>query len=131
MGADGAVSLLELVLRPVLGRRVAPPAEVASHAPGGVTFREGRLVPAIGGVLGKMKGPAAAVTLGRTIVVHPGVRLSRRLLIHELTHVRQWEEDPLFPLRYALESLRRGYWNNRYELEAREAERAAHDTHST
>ena len=112
-----------MVLGPVLGRRVAPPPEVASQVPGGVVFREGRLVPAVGGVLGKMKGPAAAVTLGRTIVVHPDVRLSRRLLAHELTHVRQWEEDRLFPLRYALESLRRGYWNNRYELEAREAER--------
>ncbi|HLL46344.1 MAG TPA: DUF4157 domain-containing protein [Longimicrobiaceae bacterium] len=119
------MSLLEMVLRPVLGRRVEPPPEVAAEAPGRVTFREGRLVPAIGGVLGKMRGPAAAVTLGRTIVVHPDVRLSRRLLVHELTHVRQWEEDRLFPLRYALESLRRGYWNNRYELEAREAERAA------
>jgi len=113
-----------MVLRPVLGRRVAPPRELASRAPRGVTFRQGRLVPAIGGALARMKGPAAAVTLGRTIVVHPDVRLTRRLLVHELTHVRQWEEDRLFPLRYALESLRHGYWNNRYELEARQAERA-------
>ncbi len=120
-----------MVLRPVLGRRVDPPPELAGEAPGGITFREGRLVPAIGGVLGKMGGPASAVTLGRTIVVHPDVRLSRRLLVHELTHVRQWEEDPLFPLRYALESLRRGYRNNRYELEAREAERALHGSDPT
>lgn len=119
------MSFLEMLLRPVLGRRVEPPPEVAPDVPGGVTFREGRLVPAIGGVLGKMKGPAAAVTLGHTIIVHPDARLSRRLLVHELTHVRQWEEDRLFPLRYALESLRRGYRNNRYELEAREAERDA------
>ena len=125
------MSLLELVLRPVLGRRVEPPPEVAGEAPGGVTFREGRLVPAMGGVLGKMKGPAAAVTLGHTIVVHPDVRLTRRLLVHELAHVRQWEEDRLFPVRYALESLRRGYRNNRYEVEAREAELAAHGTHPT
>jgi hypothetical protein len=125
------VSLLEMLLRPTLGRRVAPPPEVAGEVPRGVVFRVGRLVPAIGGVLAKMGGPAAAVTLGRTIVVHPGVRLSRRLLVHELTHVRQWEEDRLFPLRYALESLRRGYWNNRYELEARDAERDASGTKPT
>ncbi|HEV2734732.1 MAG TPA: DUF4157 domain-containing protein [Longimicrobiaceae bacterium] len=125
------MSFLEVVLRPVLGRRVDPPPELASGAPGGVTFREGRLVPAIGGMLARMKGPAAAVTLGRTIVVHPDVRLTRRLLVHELTHVRQWEEDRLFPLRYALESLRRGYWNNRYELEARQAERDSHGSNPT
>lgn len=125
------MSLLELVLRPVLGRRVDPPAELAAGLPDRVVFREGRLVPAIGGVLGRMRGPAAAVTLRRTIVVHPGATLSRRLLVHELTHVRQWEQDRLFPLRYALESLRRGYRDNRYEREAREAERAAHDTTPT
>lgn len=124
------MSLLERIVEPVLGRRTAPPADIPPEAvPGRVTFREGRLIPAIGGVLGRMKGPAAAVTLGRTIIVHPEVRLSHRLLVHELTHVRQWEEDRLFPVRYALESLRRGYRNNRYELEAREAERAAHPTH--
>jgi hypothetical protein len=124
------VSLLESVLRPFLGRRMDPPEDVPAEAvPPGVTFRAGRLVPAIGGILGRMKGPAAAVTLGRTIVVHPGAPLSRRLLVHELTHVRQWEQDRWFPVRYAVESLRRGYWNNRYELEAREAERAAHDNH--
>jgi len=123
------VSLLESVLRPVLGRRMDPPADVAHDAPGGVIFREGWLIPAIGGVLGRMKGPAAAVTLGRTIVVHPGVRLSRRLLVHELTHVRQWEADPWFPVRYTLETLKHGYRENRYEIEAREAERAAHLTH--
>lgn len=123
------MSLLELVLRPVLGRRVEPPAELAPGLPGRVTFREGRLIPAIGGVLGRMGGPAAAVTLHRTIVVHPGATLSRGLLEHELTHVRQWEQDRLFPLRYALESLRRGYRDNRYEREARAAEQADGDTH--
>lgn len=126
------MSLLERIVGPVLGRRTTPPADIPpAEVPGGVTLREGRLIPVIGGMLGRMKGPAAAVTLGRTIIVHPGVRLSRRLLVHELTHVRQWKEDRLFPVRYALESLRRGYRDNRYELEAREAERAAHRTQSS
>ncbi|HEX2093677.1 MAG TPA: DUF4157 domain-containing protein [Longimicrobiaceae bacterium] len=123
---------MEAILARVLGRRVEPPPEIPRDLiPPGVVFREGRLVPAIGGKLGKMHGPADAVTLGRTIIVHPDARLSQHLLVHELTHVRQWEEDRLFPVRYALESLRRGYRDNRYEREAREAERAAHGTHST
>lgn len=117
------------VLDRVLGPRMEPPADLSrEEIPAGVVFRSGSLVPRIGGVLGRMKGPAGAVTLGRTIVVHPRVRLSRRLLVHELTHVRQWKADRLFPVRYALESLRRGYWNNRYELEAREAEKSVPST---
>jgi hypothetical protein len=64
------------------------------------------------------------VALRRTIVVHPGVPITRTLLAHELAHVRQWEEDLLFPLRYTLETLRRGYVNNRYERAARAAESA-------
>lgn len=114
--------LLDAVLGPV----VPPPSSVPAEAvPAGVTFRAGPLIPAIGGVLGRMGGPAAAVTLGRTIVVHPRVELSPGLLVHELTHVRQWGEDRLFPLKYTLQSIRHGYLQNRYEVEARaEAERA-------
>jgi hypothetical protein len=114
------------VLDAVLGPVAPAPGSVAAHAlPPGVTFRRGRLVPGIGGVLGRMGGPAAAVTLGRTIVVHPEVEVSPHLLVHELVHVRQWGEDPLFPLKYTLQSLRHGYLQNRYEVEARaEAERA-------
>lgn len=116
-------ALLDAVLGPV----VPPPPGVDPRAvPPGVTFRRGRWVPALGGVLGRMRGPAAAVTLRRTIVVDPGVaRMSARLLAHELAHVRQWEADALFPLKYALESLRRGYRDNRYEREARAAEALA------
>ncbi len=106
----------EIALPEGLARDLLPPA---------VSVRAGRWIPVIGGVLGRMRGPAAAVTLRRTIVVHPGARLTRRLLRHELAHVRQWEEDPLFPLRYTAETLRRGYTENRYEREARSAETAA------
>jgi hypothetical protein len=108
----------------VLGPRMdAPPELPPALVPAGVVLRQGRLLPALGGFFARMRGPAAAVTLGRTIVVHPGVLLTRRLLVHELAHVRQWDEDLLFPLRYAIESLRHGYTENRYERQAREAER--------
>ncbi|HEX2205151.1 MAG TPA: DUF4157 domain-containing protein [Longimicrobium sp.] len=111
----------------VLGPEVPPPPGLPPGlVPPGVVFRAGRLVPWIGGVLGRMAGPAHAVTLRRTIVIHPALeRVSARLVAHELAHVRQWDADPLFPVRYTWESVRRGYLQNRYEVEARaEAERA-------
>jgi hypothetical protein len=107
------------------------PAEPAPDwAPPGVTIRRGRLITAIGGLLGRMGAPAAAVTLRSTIVVDRDVQLSPALLAHEMEHVKQWRADALFPVKYALESARRGYWNNRYEVEARAAENAPPQAHS-
>ncbi|HEU0014767.1 MAG TPA: DUF4157 domain-containing protein [Longimicrobium sp.] len=111
----------DAVLGPVVERPAGLPESVDTT---GVTFRCGRLVPRIGGLLGRMGGPAGAVTLGRTIVLHPDEPASPRLIVHELEHVRQWQ-DPWFPVRYTLETLRRGYRQNRYEVEAhRAADRA-------
>jgi hypothetical protein len=43
------------------------------------------------------------------------------LMIHEYFHVmQQWEPRLLTSWRYVLESLRRGYWSNRFEIEARQ-----------
>ena len=42
------------------------------------------------------------------------------LMLHEFCHVlKQWEPGDLTVARYCLESLRHGYWNNRFEVEAR------------
>src|SRR2546430_748434 len=42
------------------------------------------------------------------------------LMLHEYCHViRQWQPGSLTAARYLLECLRRGYWNNRFEVEAR------------
>ena len=42
------------------------------------------------------------------------------LVLHEYFHVlKQWQPRRLTLWRYLVESLRRGYWNNRYEIEAR------------
>ena len=42
------------------------------------------------------------------------------LMLHEYCHVlKQWEPRGLTVLRYLLESARQGYWNNRFEVEAR------------
>jgi uncharacterized protein DUF4157 len=43
------------------------------------------------------------------------------LMIHEFFHVmNQWEPRVLTSWRYVLESLRHGYWSNRFEVEARQ-----------
>lgn len=130
-------------MRPLLGRTVVPatrhvPIARSSDAadsgsdwplpgidlPADVEVRLGRWVPLLGGWLSGMRRSAAAVTLGRTIVVHPDSPLSGRLLRHEMEHVRQWRRHPLtFPIRYGLCHLRHGYRDNPYERAARQAER--------
>ena len=43
------------------------------------------------------------------------------LMLHEYCHVlRQWQTGSLTVRGYLIECLRRGYWNNRFEVEARE-----------
>jgi hypothetical protein len=43
------------------------------------------------------------------------------LMLHEYCHVlRQWQTGSLTVSGYVLECLKRGYWNNRFEVEARE-----------
>lgn len=43
------------------------------------------------------------------------------LMLHEYCHVvRQWRSGRLTVARYLAECLRRGYWRNRFEVEARE-----------
>lgn len=51
-----------------------------------------------------------------------------RLMLHEYCHVlKQWESGDLTVGRYCLEWLRRGYRNNRFEVEARAfADKYAH-----
>jgi hypothetical protein len=47
------------------------------------------------------------------------------LMLHEYCHVlRQWRSGALTVGRYLAETLRRGYWNNRFEVEARAFARA-------
>jgi hypothetical protein len=104
----------------VFGQQIEPPIEV----PSGVVIRAGSWIPWLGGWLSGHGQAATAVTLGSTIIVHPTAQLDRRLLQHELAHVRQWRQRPFtFPLRYLWQHLRHGYRNNPFEVEARNAER--------
>jgi hypothetical protein len=44
----------------------------------------------------------------------------RKLTLHEYYHViRQWNTGELTTRRCVIESMRNGYWNNRFEVEAR------------
>lgn len=111
--------MIDRFLRPLLGREETTPVQL----PVGVAVLRGRWLPMVGGWLSGMRRPAAAVTLGRTIVVHPDATADPRLLAHELAHVQQWQKQPLlFPLEYLMQHIRCGYWNNPFEIEAREAE---------
>lgn len=111
--------LVDLVLRAVARDRVQSDLPL----PPAVEVRGSRLVPWLGGKLSGTGRPAAAVALGRTILVHPDVRLDERLLRHELAHVAQWRRWPLtFPFRYIRAHIRHGYHDNPYEVEARAAE---------
>lgn len=102
-------------------RAAEPTPEVVPH---GVAIRTARWLPVIAGRLSGMRTPAAAVTLGDTIIVHPNVQLTSRLLQHELEHVRQWRRNPVsFPVRYLINHLRHGYHDNPFEVAARAAER--------
>jgi hypothetical protein len=104
----------------VFGQQIDPPIDV----PRGVVIRAGSWIPWLGGWLSGHRQSATAVTLGSTIIVHPTAQLTRRLLQHELAHVRQWRQRPFtFPLRYAWQHIRHGYRNNPFEVEARDAER--------
>ncbi|MFS8638664.1 MAG: DUF4157 domain-containing protein [Gemmatimonadota bacterium] len=111
--------MIDWLVRALARQPVVPPEPL----PPGVAVRRGSWIPRIGGLLARMGRPAAAVTLGRTIIVHPDAVLTPRLLRHELMHVRQWQRDRLgFPFRYAWYHLRYGYGGNPYEIEARRAE---------
>ena len=107
------------MLAPVVGRPAAVPADLLTRYPelAVVRLRRGGLLPRIGGLcLGV--GSVAGITLWRTVFVGVGVDPTPALLLHELRHVQQFQADPLFPLRYVWETVRRGYHRNRYELDA-------------
>ena len=105
----------------LLGRRIELPASLLSRHPvlGSARWRIGGIPPRLGGwALGQRS--VQGITLGHTVFLDPEAALNPALLLHELAHVHQFERDGTFPLRYLLESVRRGYHANRYELEANE-----------
>ena len=76
----------------------------------------------------KLKTKRMVLTLGHTIHLYNTTSeeflMDKRWVKHELKHVEQFERFGLFSFlcRYTWESIRNGYYNNRFEKEAREAE---------
>ena len=63
--------------------------------------------------------PRVAVTLWGYVFLGHGLEPTADLLLHELRHVQQFQTIRAFPLRYLWELARHGYWDNRFEVEAR------------
>ena len=76
----------------------------------------------------KLKSPDAAIVIGKTIHLYNSSKQqflqNERWLKHELCHVKQFEQNGfiVFIIKYLWESVKHGYYHNRYEIEAREAE---------
>ncbi|HTE26151.1 eCIS core domain-containing protein [Flavitalea sp.] len=76
----------------------------------------------------KLRTSRMAMTIGNTIHLHNTSKQEflddHRWVKHELKHVEQYQQFGLigFLWKYCIESIRRGYHNNRFEIEAREAE---------
>ena len=76
----------------------------------------------------KLRSENVAIVIGSTIHLHNTTKVAflqdKKWVKHELCHVQQFKEHGkfLFILKYLYESLRHGYYNNKYEVEARLAE---------
>lgn len=76
----------------------------------------------------KMGAFSVALTLGNTIHLHRATAAEftadRSWVLHELKHVEQFRRHGFLPfiILYLAEWLRKGYYNNRFEVEARAAE---------
>lgn len=69
-----------------------------------------------------------AMVIGRTIYLHNVSRKDflrdKRWLAHEQAHLKQYKDHGTvsFLWKYLIESIKNGYYENKFEVEAREAE---------
>jgi hypothetical protein len=105
----------------LIGRPAQLSEKVLARYPelGAAQWRRGGLPVRVGGwCLGQRS--VSAITLWHTIWLAPELEPDVELLLHELRHVHQFQASRMFPVLYILESVRRGYLRNRYEIDARE-----------
>ena len=80
----------------------------------------------------KLNSNNAAIVIGNTIhlynVSHPEFLKNKAWLCHELKHIQQFRQYGLVPFvfMYLRESILHGYTNNKFEIEARAAEKEEH-----
>jgi hypothetical protein len=76
----------------------------------------------------KLGSKRVAVVIGKTIHLHNTSKQQflkdERWVKHELCHLKQFQQNGFIPFlaKYLWESIKKGYYNNKYEVEAREAE---------
>jgi hypothetical protein len=76
----------------------------------------------------KLRSGRVAMVIGNTIHLHNVTRADflkdENWVKHELCHVQQFKKHGLVPFlaKYLWESVKHGYHNNKFEVEAREAE---------
>lgn len=91
-----------------------------------VNIREGSWIARLAAK--KLSVEKVAIVIGHTIHLHKTSKeefeSDTRWVKHELCHVEQFERYGFinFICRYLWESLKKGYYNNKYEVEARAAE---------
>jgi hypothetical protein len=114
-------------MRAFLGRAVAVPHSVRSALkeivgePAAAAIDDVRVVER--SLFARLHGRATATTRRRRVYLRGEAAeffSDPRLLLHEYCHVlMQWESGALTTPRYLWECVRHGYWDNRYEVEAR------------
>jgi len=76
----------------------------------------------------KLKEKSVAMVLGNAIHLHNTSKeiflQNRKWVKHELCHIQQFRQHGYigFIVKYLLESIRRGYYDNKFEVAARAAE---------
>ena len=75
----------------------------------------------------KLGSKSVAMVLGKTIHLHNTTKANflqdERWVKHELCHIKQFKDHGYvgFIIKYLWESIKKGYYNNRFEVEARKA----------
>ena len=116
----GITDAFAALAAPVIGRKTTLPRELVDRYPelAAARWRRGGLPVRVGGwCLGQRA--VSAITLWHTIWLDTESSPSEELLLHEIRHVAQFEASAAFPLLYLWESLCRGYFGNRFEVDAR------------
>jgi hypothetical protein len=76
----------------------------------------------------KLQSKNVAIVVGSTIHLYNVTKQQflqdKKWVKHEMCHLQQFKKYGgfIFIIKYLLESIRKGYYNNKYEVEARKAE---------